>query len=241
MTTKRARNLTANEPQRTVACGNCNKQVIHIQPVAISPTATQRVCDDCVETVRYSPPEPEISALCVDCYEVFTPHYADQKRCDGCRDYIKACIEFSFEWERWERDHIFIASPLAFRRDALTEALLNAPRPEPTPEPAKEADVPKWETLIDHVLDAGRVVSNLDFAVPVDLHAVVSEYMAPAPIIDIAPRIASKAAWSDAATTFAREQAARFADIYGPLNFQIAFTPRGFFNLEARTPEAIAA
>lgn len=158
-------------------CPQCKKPAAHFNYVQVDKLVSVPMCDDC-KTALYAAPEPIVDALPVDPY---------------CRQ----CFEpFTPKYAHQHRC-AGCAEQIAAQWAAVP----------PTPKPPKLIEVPQWEKLIDHVLDAGKVVNRLDFAVPVDLRTVVDAYVAPVSAIDFAARLESKAAWNDDATRIAREQA----------------------------------
>ena len=140
-------------------------------------------CETCYQRAT-APQKPEIPVSPIDTDECVTA------RLEG----------FIAGWRVWEAVHLpgFMAlSYLALPAGPIAES-----RPVPT--------AASWEDIVDMVLDGGAVISNLDFAIPVDRHTLA----VPAKVLDITARIQSRAAWSDEATKQARRCAGQLSALY---------------------------
>jgi len=151
-TTILIRNIDRDPPVPDCTCFICGASVKLLRsmqhPVSGKWTAG---CETCFQKSRQTAPAPISGVSPIDTDECAAA------RLEG----------FIAGWRVWEAVHLpgFIASPLAFHLDALTDAILSTPAPEPpTTEP--ESDSYNWEADPRglFVLDLNTVVSRLDFA-----------------------------------------------------------------------------
>lgn len=225
---------------KSETCPRCEKTVDRLVP-ALDGTR-QRICLDCYSKAREKPAkrcqcprcpatadwlvpaEDDGQPVCLNCHE--RAHWAmRESRATAPLQPVLAAPGELVDETPPAPEHYCIScfEPYAAIRPhqrrchdcAETLAAQWSAKP-PTPKPPKLAEAPAWEKLIDHVLDAGKVVNRLDFAVPVDLREVVTAYQAvePPKAIDFTKHRESKAAWNDDATKQARKCAEQLTALY---------------------------